>query len=150
LQMLMIPVLLKHNSSMNKTFALNIGVSASWCKMHWQNTCPTGVLCDTDSYTVWTWYRYNFCSCNIYSTEPWGKCTTCKTSGSDGRLSFNNSEDLYIMYRMQTAHCIQWNVPVSWSQWLTEREVQWSGTLQLGYFFFVSSNSICSISYALS
>jgi hypothetical protein len=36
---------------------------------------------------------------------------------------------------MRMAHCVQWNVPVSWSQWLTEREVQWSGTLQLGIFF---------------
>lgn len=76
----------------------------------------------------------------ICKIQNQGKCTTWKTSGTDGRLSFNSSEDLpfhaYIMYRMWMAHYIQWkNVPVSWSQWLTEREVQWPDTLQLGYFF---------------
>lgn len=103
-----IPVLVKHDLSVNKTLAVIVGSSANSYKIHWQNSCLADALFGTNTCTDWMWYGYNYWSCNIVYRSMGCISTSCKMSGTDGRLSFNDLEDWlfqpYITYRVWTAN----------------------------------------------
>jgi hypothetical protein len=87
-----VSVLVKHDSSVNKSCAANVVSSADCCRIHGENTllqvrCVALALAqaDCDRHTTAVLIKYGV-------QEHGDICTRCKTSATNGRLSFNGLE----------------------------------------------------------
>jgi hypothetical protein len=151
----MISALNKHDSSMIKTFSVNVVFDRLFQHPLTECTYCSCSVWYTNSCTDWIWNGYNCCSCKVYKSLR-DTCTSCKICDTAGRLSFNDLEDLaflsYVRYRTWTANipshsrtCSRLSVSAAHRKEIT---ALWHS--QMRAFFFVYSKSIASIYVPLS
>jgi hypothetical protein len=98
---MVIPVLEKHDSSVNKTSARNVRPLADCCKIHGQNArlidASFGIECDSTTAVVLVMYGV-IKGCGV----PVRAATLM--SGAGGRLSFSDFKDLLFIHTLRTEH----------------------------------------------
>jgi hypothetical protein len=151
LWMLVIPVLVKCDSSVNEIFAVNIGSISlllqnpfTGCTSH---RCIVLLTSESTKYnrdTTVVLVMYGVLK--VYATGCY----------IDGRLSFSNLKDLhfhsYIAYRMWVCNILQHSMKCSHllELALNRKDSTMICDSLIGYFSFIFSNSVCSNYFGLS
>jgi hypothetical protein len=141
LRMLVIAIQVTHDSSISIAFAGNIRSYADCCKTYWENArhagASSGAISQSECVVE---LQLIFLQCTV-SRSLGGTWTSCKTPGTDGRLSLNGFEIRCSIRKFRRdseqpkSHRIPRNFPVFRRRRSAERQEREFDTLRMWYFF---------------